>query len=87
MVLYMVCCELRPLLSFIWTNGPKITLFRVNCQKDFFYLPFWPVFWSLMLCACRFVFSFGSLDIIELHQGSALTSIVRGDALFDNAVL
>ena len=35
---------------------------------------------------CRFVFRFGSLDIIGLHRGSALASIVRGDTLIDNVV-
>ena len=51
-----------------------------------------PVFWShqghtCYICACLFIFHSISLDIIRLHWGSALTSIVRGDALIDNAIL
>ena len=51
-----------------------------------FLLEHGPVFWSRVLCACRFVFRFGSLDMIRLHWGS-LTSISRGDTLINTVAL
>ena len=77
------------LRCFIWTNGSQITLFRVDCQKDLFYLLFEKRACILVmrLCMCRFVLRSGSLDIIGLHRESALTPIVHADALIDNVVL
>ena len=67
--------------------GPRQPCFGSIAEKTsfIFLLENGPVFWSRVLCACRFVFRSGSLDIIGLHRGSALTSIVSGDALIDNA--
>ena len=79
---------LRPLFSFLLNKRPQITLLRVDCWKDIFYLPFGKRARILItgLCARRFIFRFGSFDIIEFKWGRALMSIFCGDTLIDNAV-
>ena len=39
------------------------------------------------VCACRFVFCSGSLEIIGVYRRSALMLIVRDNTLIDNTVL
>ena len=72
---------LRPLLSFL-INGPKMTLFEVDCWNDLFSLPFEKTglhtLFSLIACAMRVWIGFcsGSLDMI----GGDVSLITRDDA-------
>ena len=70
---------LKPLLSFVLINGPQRTLFEVNCWNDLFSLPFEKRARILCLvcavvCACRFVFRFGSIDIVGGY--ASLTTVM-----------
>ena len=87
--LHMVCCIKTSFIFLLDKRAPNNPcLGSIAEQSSFiFLLEHGPAFWSLVLCACRFVFRSGSLDIIGVHWGSTLTLIVRGDALIDNAVL
>ena len=44
------------------------------------------VCWSPVLCAGRFVFRFGSYEIVEFKRGAVLMLIVHGDTLINNAM-
>ena len=61
---------LRPLFIFLLDKRSQNNPFEVDCWSDLFSLPFEKraripcLVWSRVLCACRCVFRFGSLDII-----------------------
>ena len=84
----MVCC-IKTSFIFLLDKRPQLTLFRVDCRKDLFHLPFEKRARILVTRAMRMsvCFSFRFFKHHQVALGAALRAIVRYDAPVNNAVL